>query len=92
MLEQSQSFKSKKNKFDKGSKLGTKGGISKKQKLQEKCFNYDKMGHKSVDCKLRKKKKNHKINIVDNNTQDVVEISIFAIVSEVKMIISNSRE
>ena len=49
MVEHGQS--SKKNKYGKGSKLGPKGGVSKKPKFQGKCFNYDKMGHKSVDCK-----------------------------------------
>ncbi|XP_062105607.1 uncharacterized protein LOC133817193 [Humulus lupulus] len=39
-----------------GSKLGTKGGVSKKSKFQGKCFNCNKTGHKSSDCRLTKKK------------------------------------
>ena len=41
-------FKKANNK-GKGNKLGPKGGISKKQKFQGKCFNYGKQGHKSSD-------------------------------------------
>ena len=55
-----------KKKSDKGSKLGSKGGISKKPKFQGKSFNCDKVGHKSADYKQPKKKKNHEANMVDN--------------------------
>ena len=74
---------SKKNKFVKWSKLEPKGGVSKKPKL--------KVGHKSVDCKQPKKKKNE-ANIVDNITQEVADISLFAVVSKVNMVGSNPRE
>ena len=80
IVKHDQSSKSKKNEFGKGSKLGPKGGILKKQKFQEKYFNYDKVGYKSVDCKLPKKKKNHEANMVDDISQDVVKICLFAIV------------
>ena len=56
MVEHGQS--SKKNKS--GNKLGPKGGVSKKLKFQGKLFNCDKVGHKSVDCRLLLKKKNNK--------------------------------
>ena len=49
------------------------------------------MGHKSANYRLskKKKKKNHKANVVDNIAQDVVEISLSAVVSEVNMVGSN---
>ena len=70
----------------KGSKLGPKGGVSKKPKFQGKCFNCDKVGHKSAYCRLPKNKKNNKANVVDNIAQDVAEISLSAMVSEVNMV------
>ncbi|KAK1576929.1 hypothetical protein Q3G72_017560 [Acer saccharum] len=50
---------------DIGSKLGPKGEVSKKPEFQlkGKCFNCDKMGHESSECKAPKKKKNHKANM-----------------------------
>ena len=49
--DQSSKFKKVNNKGE-GDKLGPKGGISKKQKFQGKCFNFGKQGHKSSDCRL----------------------------------------
>ena len=46
-----------KNLKNKWSKMGPKGGVSKKSKFQERCFNCDKMGHKFFECRLSKKKK-----------------------------------
>ena len=41
-------------------KLGPKGGVSK-NKFQGKCFNCGKVGHRSMECRLPKKKnKDHK--------------------------------
>ena len=57
-----------------------------------RCFNCDKVGHKSADCKLPKKKKNNEANVVDNVAQDVAEISLSTVVSEVNMVGSNPRE
>ena len=45
---QGSKFKKANNK-EKGTKLGPKGGISKKKKFQRKCFNCWKQGHKSSD-------------------------------------------
>ncbi|PON90873.1 Zinc finger, CCHC-type, partial [Trema orientale] len=92
IVEHSQSSKSKKNKFGKGNKLGPKGGISKKQKFQGKCFNCDKIGHKASDCRLPKKKKKNEANIVDEITQDVSDIDLCAVVSEVNLVGSNPKE
>ena len=51
--------KSSKNKKTKAKpKLGPKGDISK-NKFQGKCFNCGKVGHRSVDCRLSRKNKNH---------------------------------
>ena len=37
-------------------------------------------------CKLPKKKKNHKANMVDTIIQDVAEISLSVVVSEVNIV------
>ena len=66
VVEHGQSSKNKKTKAKQ--KRGPKGGVSKK-KFQWKCFNYGKMGHRFVDCRLlRKNNKNHEANVVDNIT------------------------
>ena len=78
VVEHGQGSKFKKNNSGKGSKLGPNGGISKKQKFQGKCFNCDKMGHKSADCRLPKKKKNHEANVMDDITQNESDISLSA--------------
>ena len=92
MVEHGQSSKFKKNKSNKGPKLGPKGGVSKKQKFQRKCFNCDKIVHKSSECKLLKKNKNHEANVVDNITQDVADINLCIVIFEVNLIESNPRE
>ncbi|OMO62209.1 Zinc finger, CCHC-type [Corchorus capsularis] len=68
-------------------KLGTKGGIIKK-KFQGTCYNCGKMGHKSTDCRLPKRKE---ANMVAG---DVFEddIDLVAVVSEVNMVGSNPKE
>lgn len=59
VVEHGQSNKTYKNKFGpsggKRTKQGSKCGISKK-KFQGKYFNCDKVGHKSSECRLLKKK------------------------------------
>ncbi|KAL5768926.1 hypothetical protein ACOSQ2_015709 [Xanthoceras sorbifolium] len=64
VVELGKNSKFKSNKSGKGSKLGPKGGSFKKQKFQGKCFNCDKMGHKSSECRLPKKKKNNEANAI----------------------------
>ena len=92
VVEHGQSSKFKKNKSNKGPKLGPKGGVSKKQKFQGKCFNCDKIGHKSSECRLPKKNKNHEANVVNDITQDVADIDLCAVISEVNLVGSNPRE
>ena len=88
VVEQGQGSKNKKPK----PKLGPKGGVSK-NKFQGKCFNCGKVGHRSVDCRLpRRNNKNHEANVVDNITQDVSDINLFAMVSEVNLVGSNPKE
>ena len=65
---QSSKFKKDNNK-GKGTKLGPKGGVSKKQKFLGRCFNCGKQGHKSFDCRLPKKKKPKEANVVDDITE-----------------------
>ena len=52
--DQSSKFKKANNK-GKDTKLGPKGGVSKKQKFLGKCFNCGKQGHKSSNCRLPKR-------------------------------------
>ncbi|KAL5559487.1 hypothetical protein UlMin_035698 [Ulmus minor] len=92
VVEYGQSSKFKKNKSNKGPKLGPKGGVSKKHKFQGKCFNCDKIGYESSECKLPKKNKNHEANVVDDITQDVADIDLCAVISEVNLVGSNPRE
>ena len=68
-VEHGQSLKFKKvNNKGKVNKLGPKEGIFKKHKLQGKCFNYCKQGHKSLDCRLPKRNKPKEANEVDGIT------------------------
>ena len=64
VVEHGQSSKFKKR-TTKGVILGPKGGISKKQKFQRKCFNCDKMGHKAAECRLPRKNKNKEANVME---------------------------
>ena len=89
VVEYGQSSKNKKTKAK--SKLGPKWGVSK-NKFQGKCFNCDKVGHRSMDCRLPRKNKNHKAIMVDNITQDVSDINLSAMVSEVNLVGSNPKE
>ncbi|KAL6344924.1 hypothetical protein AAG906_006685 [Vitis piasezkii] len=92
-VEHGQSSKAKtNNNKGKGSKLGPKGGISKKPKFQGKCFNCGKQGHKSVDCRLPKKNKPKEANVIDDITRNVSDIDLTAIVSEVNLVGSNPKE
>ncbi|RVW46387.1 Retrovirus-related Pol polyprotein from transposon TNT 1-94 [Vitis vinifera] len=92
-VEHGQSSKAKtNNNKGKGSKLGPKGGISKKSKFQGKCFNCGKQGHKSVDCRLPKKNKPKEANVIDDITKNVYDIDLTAVVSEVNLVGSNPKE
>ena len=73
----------------KGSKLEPKGGVSKKQKFQGKCFNCGKQGHKSFDCRLPKRNKPKEANVVDGITKDVFDIDLTIVIFEVKLVGSN---
>ncbi|PKI39225.1 hypothetical protein CRG98_040384, partial [Punica granatum] len=77
VMEQGQSSKKKKGK----KKLGTNGGVFK-PKFQGKCFNCDKKGHISADCRLPKRKKDHEANVVNEMVRDVADINLSAVVSE----------
>ncbi|XP_027168509.1 uncharacterized protein LOC113768370 [Coffea eugenioides] len=70
--------------------FGAKGKISK-QKFQGKCFNCDKKGHKSTECKLPKKKK-HEANLLDRIEGYMENMNLTTVVSEVNMMGSNPKE
>ena len=88
VVEHGQSSKFKK----KTTKGRPKGGISKKQKFQGKCFNCDKMGHKAAECRLPRKNKNKEANVMEKITQEVDDMNLSAVVSEVNLIGSNPKE
>ena len=88
---QGSKFKKRNNK-GKGTKLGPKGGVFKKQKFIGKCFNYGKQGHKSSDCRLPKRNKLKEANVVDDISKDVYEIDLTAVISEVNLVGSNPKE
>ena len=84
-------FKKANNK-GKGSNLGPKWGISKKQKFQGKCFNYGNQGHKSSDCRLLKRNKPKEANVVDNIAKDAFDIDLTVVIFEVNLGGSNPKE
>ena len=93
MVEHGQSSKFKKNNSGKGTKLAPMGGISKQSKFQGKCYNCDKMGHRSYDCRKPKKPyKKKEANMVDGICNEPSDIDLCATVSEVNLVGSNSRE
>ena len=92
-VEHGQGSKFKKgNNKGKGTKLGPKGGVFKKKKFIEKCFNCGKHGHKYSDCRLPKKNKLKEANVVDDLSKDVSEIDLTAVISEVNLVGSNPKE
>ncbi|GAB2278393.1 hypothetical protein Dimus_039287 [Dionaea muscipula] len=78
------------------SKLGPKKEIgkmpAKKPKFQDKCFNCGKNGYRMVDCRLPKQNKNAQANMMEDPSKDVSTISLAAVVSEVNLIGSNTKE
>ena len=84
-------FKKANNK-GKCSKLGPKGGISKKHKFQGKCINCGKQGHKSSNYRLLKRNKPKEANAVDGIAKDVFDIDLTIVISEVNLVGSNPKE
>ena len=76
----------------KGGKLRPKGGISKKQKFQGKCFNCGKQGHKFSYCRLPKRNKPNEGNVIDDITKDVFDIDITSVIFEMNSVGSNPNE
>ena len=91
-MELGQGSKTKRHNKGKDSKLGPKGGVSKKQKFLWKCFNCGKQGHKSSNCRLPKRNKPKETNAVDNIFKDVSNIDLTTIISEVNLVGSNPKE
>ena len=84
-------FKKGNNK-GKGTKLGPKRGVSKKQKFIGKCFNCKKQGHRSSDCRLPKRNKPKEANVIDDISKDVSDIDLTVVISEVNLVGSNLKE
>ncbi|XP_062102837.1 zinc finger BED domain-containing protein RICESLEEPER 2-like [Humulus lupulus] len=90
-VEHDKGSKGKKPKPKPGSKLGPKGGVSKKSKFQGKFFNYNKTGHKSSDCRLLKKKGNE-ANVVEAMFQEVADLDLCVMLSEINLVDVNPKE
>ncbi|XP_074573500.1 uncharacterized protein LOC141829924 [Curcuma longa] len=69
-------------KNSKSSKMGPRGGVSKK--FSGKCFNCDRIGHKSSECRKPKKKQ-------EANMSEGPDMDLCAVISEVNLIGSNPR-
>ncbi|KAL2523654.1 CCHC-type domain-containing protein [Abeliophyllum distichum] len=91
VVEHDQNFKTSKNKFGKGPKMGPKRGVSKK-KFFEKCYNYDRVGRRSLECRLPERNNKKIANMVDDITHDVSEMNLAAVISEVNLVGLNTRE
>ena len=91
-VELGQGSKTKKHNKGKGSKLGPKRGVSKKQKFQGKSFNCGKQGHKSSYCRLLMRNKPKEANVVDNISKDVFDIDLIVVISEVNLLGSKPQE
>ena len=91
-MELGQGTKTKKHNKRKGTKLGPKRGVSKKQKCLGKCFNCGKQGHKSFECKLPKRNKPKEVNVVDDIFKDVFDIDLTTVIFEVNMVGSNPKK
>ncbi|XP_074579060.1 uncharacterized protein LOC141835562 [Curcuma longa] len=76
---------SSKWKNSKSFKIGPKGGVSKK-KFSGKCFNCDRVGHKSSECRKPKKKQ-------EANLNEGLEVDdLCAVITELNLVCSNSRQ
>ncbi|XP_073290465.1 uncharacterized protein [Primulina huaijiensis] len=89
VVEHGQSSKKRTFSSSKRLNLRPKGGISKK-KFSEKCYNCDGMGHKASECK--KPNRNREVNVVENIAQEVSNMNLCAVISEVNLVGSNPRE
>ena len=80
-MEHGQSSKFKKgNNKGKGTKLGPKGGVSKKKKFLGKCFNYGKQGHKSSYYRLPRRNEPKEANVIDDISKDVYDIDLTTVI------------
>ncbi|XP_074569769.1 uncharacterized protein LOC141826428 [Curcuma longa] len=76
---------SSKWKNSKSSKIGPRGGVSKK-KFSGKCFNCDRVGHKSSECRKPKKKQ-------EANLNEGLEVDdLCAVITELNLVCSNPRQ
>lgn len=103
VLEHGQASRADKNKFVKGKdsrkgkvfNLGPKGGSFKSglvKRFQGNCYNCDKPGHRAVNCRLPKREKPKQANLVDDIARDVSDIDLAAMISEVNLVGSNTKE
>jgi transposase InsO family protein len=98
VVEQGRSSKKRKH-SGQGSSQGSKSGENKKYKFQGKCFKCDKQGHRAADCRSRPKdgnarKKPAQANVTEVETlsDNVEDMHLSAVVSEVNLVGSNPKE
>jgi hypothetical protein len=78
--------KGKNQKKGKGTNFGPKAGTFKKKKFQGNCYNCDRPGHRSANCKLPKKEKATEVNAVEEITRDVSDMVLVAVILEVNLV------
>ena len=92
-VEHGQSSKFKKgNNKGKGTKLGPKEEVSKKQRFLGNCFNCGKQGHESSECRLLKRNKPKEANVIKDISKDVSDIDLTIVIPEVNLVGSNPKE
>ena len=57
-----------------------------------KCFNYGKQGHKSTYYRPPKRNNPKEVNVLDDITQDVSDIDLTSVISEVNLVGSNPKK
>ena len=92
---QSSGYGHKKNKQSKpaskgpAKQLGPKGGIAK---FEGRCYNCDKVGHRSADCRAPRRQPQNQRRSQANVVEDDSDINLSAVVSEVNLVGSNPKE
>ncbi|XP_012477479.1 uncharacterized protein LOC105793094 [Gossypium raimondii] len=71
---------------------GPKNGVFKKPKFQGKCFNCNKMRHKSSDYRIPNRVKTNEANAVENIFKAVSDLDLYTVIYEVNLVDSNPRE
>ena len=71
---------------------GPKGGNTKAPKFEGRCYNCDKVGHRSADCRAPRRQPQNQRRSQANVVEDDSDINLSAVVSEVNLVGSNPKE